>query len=171
MNPGSIKTVGIAANQTKPASRQRVEELWALLQRTGLEILFEPDAAALVNQPAVASIAALGARSDLVIVLGGDGTILRVVRELGRCPTPLVGINIGSLGFLTAIRCEEMTESVAAILRGDVGVVRTHIEWLSSHQPKLLDAYRALGRLTLDVARRKGAIDADQAARLDAILA
>ncbi|HQN64223.1 MAG TPA: NAD(+) kinase [Methylophilus sp.] len=64
-------------------------------------------------------LADIGARADMVIVMGGDGTMLSVARALVQNPVPLVGINRGRFGFLTDLRAEEMLSSIDRILVGD----------------------------------------------------
>src|SRR5439155_25121271 len=60
----------------------------------------------------------LGARADLVIVIGGDGTMLSIGRQLARFDVPLIGINQGRLGFLTDIALDQMEETLESMLRG-----------------------------------------------------
>jgi NAD+ kinase len=60
----------------------------------------------------------IGAKADLAIVMGGDGTMLSVARNLMDAGIPLVGINRGRFGFLTDLRAEEMLEAIDAILAG-----------------------------------------------------
>jgi NAD+ kinase len=114
------KTFQRVALVTKPASRRAVKitaELAEWLRRRGLEVgLDEPtrraigrdDFAAFVPEEAV----------DLVIALGGDGTLLSVARRLPE-GVPLLGINLGTLGFLTEFGRGEMYPGLVAVLNGD----------------------------------------------------
>ena len=120
MTPHIPKTVGIVANVTKPAARQRLAELLALLARHQIQTLLEPGTATLAERAAAGlPISQIAPQADLMVVLGGDGTILRLARELGNVPTPILGVNLGGLGFLTSIRSEELGESIHAILHGE----------------------------------------------------
>jgi NAD+ kinase len=65
------------------------------------------------------SIAALGQQADVAVVVGGDGTMLGIARELARQNVPLVGINHGRLGFITDIPLDRVRETLAPILAGD----------------------------------------------------
>jgi NAD+ kinase len=65
------------------------------------------------------STAEIGARCDLAVVVGGDGTMLGIARELARHNLPLVGINQGRLGFITDVPIDRFKESLAPMLAGD----------------------------------------------------
>ena len=119
MKPRIPKIVGVAANIGKPESRDSLFALLRLLGELKIEALLEQEAAALAGRPKDSrTLKEIGKAADLVIVLGGDGTILRVARELGGADTPLVGVNVGSLGFLTSVSGDEMTKVMGDILRG-----------------------------------------------------
>jgi NAD+ kinase len=63
--------------------------------------------------------ASLSRKVDLLLVFGGDGTMLRVAREIAGSRTPMLGINIGSLGFLTAVPSGELREALQRVWRGE----------------------------------------------------
>ncbi len=115
-----MKTIGIAANIGKPESRDRLFELLNVLAAHNITTLLEQEAAALAGRPNDSlTLTEIGKRADMVFVLGGDGTILRVARELGGAATPLLGINLGSLGFLTSVRSDDLSGATKQILRGE----------------------------------------------------
>ena len=60
----------------------------------------------------------LAATTDMIIVIGGDGTLLSVAREIGSSPTPILGVNMGSLGFLTEIPLADLYTALEEILQG-----------------------------------------------------
>ncbi|MEA5445834.1 NAD(+) kinase [Gammaproteobacteria bacterium AB-CW1] len=66
----------------------------------------------------VGSLSRLSREADLIIVVGGDGTLLNTARQLADHPVPLAGINLGRLGFLTDIAAEQASDGVASILDG-----------------------------------------------------
>lgn len=63
--------------------------------------------------------AALAREVDLLLVFGGDGTLLRVAREIAGCRTPLLGINIGGLGFLTAVPSSQLRSALTRVWNGE----------------------------------------------------
>jgi NAD+ kinase len=101
--------------------RPVLEEVAHFLIAQGLEVCFDRDTAAatgVVHHEAL-STAEIGARCDLAVVVGGDGTMLGIARELARHNLPLVGINQGRLGFITDVPIDRFKESLAPMLAGD----------------------------------------------------
>ena len=101
--------------------RPVLEEVAQFLAAQGLEVSFERETASAtgVADHEALSSAQIGSRCDLVVVVGGDGTMLGIGRELARYNIPLVGINQGRLGFITDIPFERLKESLAPIIAGD----------------------------------------------------
>jgi NAD+ kinase len=93
---------------------------WAAVR--GLALLVEKETADLVPDLhlATARKADLPSHSDLLIVLGGDGTLLSMARAVGDLAIPIVGVNLGDLGFLTATTLGEMIPALDALLRGEM---------------------------------------------------
>lgn len=121
------KTIAIAANVLKSETRQRLQELLQLLESNKVRVLLEDDAASLVNAKASAGkLGDFARNADLLIVLGGDGTILRAARALNGVETPILGVNLGGLGFLTSIRSTDLTRSMENILRGQYDLSARH---------------------------------------------
>jgi len=120
MNPVAPQRVGIVANIDKPAARQRTLELADLLRAHQIEVLLERGTAKLLGFPDEGrTLPEIAPQADMIVVLGGDGTILRVVREIGEAETPILGVNLGNLGFLTSIRSEDLSTAVHDILHGE----------------------------------------------------
>jgi NAD+ kinase len=96
-------------------------EIADFLAAQGLEVSYERETAQAtgVSDASVLSIAELGGRCDLVVVVGGDGTMLGVAREVARQGLPLVGINQGRLGFITDVASSEWREALAPMVAGD----------------------------------------------------
>jgi len=101
--------------------RAVLEEVAHFLVARGLEVSFERDTAQAtgVTDFEALSPAQIGQRCDIAVVVGGDGTMLGIARELSRWKMPLVGINQGRLGFITDIAIDRYKEALAPILAGD----------------------------------------------------
>jgi len=116
-----IKRVGLIGNSDKAACVDSVRKAARLIQRAGRKVLCDAGTARLAGlKNSVCSDAAELAREvDLLLVFGGDGTMLHVAREIAGSATPMLGVNIGGLGFLTAVPSDEMTRALARVWRGE----------------------------------------------------
>ncbi len=111
--------LGIITHAEKPGSLPALRRLLAELRRKRGHFLLERKTAALLGKDTGHTVAQLGERCDLLVVLGGDGTILRVVHQLKKRLPPIFGINLGNLGFLTCLGSEEIPHAVETILHGN----------------------------------------------------
>jgi NAD+ kinase len=116
-----IKCVGLIGNLEKAACAESVRKAVRLIQRTGRKVLCDTETARLakLNVPMRASVAELAGDVDLLLVFGGDGTMLHVARDIAGLTTPMLGINIGGLGFLTAVPSDELSHALKHIWRGE----------------------------------------------------
>ena len=114
------KTIGLIAHTKKEGAAELIRAVSAEFARHGLPVLVEGDSARVVGQDSNHSVKDLGREADLLVVLGGDGTILRVVAELHDDIKPIFGINIGSLGFLTCAASTAYKEAVEHIATGEI---------------------------------------------------
>lgn len=91
-----------------------------LIRKAGRQVLCDAQSAdfARVRIPTTPDLRSLAQACDLLLVFGGDGTMLRVARETALERTPVLGINVGSLGFLTATTHEGLAESLARVWAG-----------------------------------------------------
>jgi NAD+ kinase len=102
-------TVGVVVNRTKPGACDVLNQLIEFSQaHANLHLLFEKRTAALIHRTGL-SEPELAKKSDLLLVAGGDGSLLDVVEAVFPSPTPILGVNIGSLGFLTAVAETEVS--------------------------------------------------------------
>ena len=112
--------VAVIANpqneQAPPALRRICEALAA----RGIETVLEKESAALLGQK---GFVRSWEGAELVISLGGDGTLLDTVHKMGNCDVPVAGVNIGTLGFLTACTAADINEFAAAIAEREHVVV------------------------------------------------
>jgi NAD+ kinase len=117
-------TVGIVANTEKAGARIALDRLTSALSVRGVPTLLEREAAALCGLPGGMDGPALAAASDVIAVLGGDGTMLNAVAKLGPTDKPVAGINIGTLGFLTSCTDDEVELFSEAVLSGTYATSR-----------------------------------------------
>ena len=115
-----MNRVGIVAKPDAGGARDVVMRLIGWLEERGRSVVLDKETAALAPDAPAAAVgrADLPGQVDLIIVLGGDGTLLSVSRSVGDLGTPLLGVNLGGLGFLTATTLDEMLPAVEALLEG-----------------------------------------------------
>jgi len=101
--------------------RGELEEIAHFLVRQGLEVSLERQTALNTGITGFDALTVdeLGRHCDLAVVVGGDGTMLGIARQLARFNTPLVGINQGRLGFITDINIAQFAEALAPIIAGN----------------------------------------------------
>lgn len=119
-----IRQVGLVANAEKPGAAELARRLAKVVEQSGRRVLVDPGTAQLMRRspPTVESIRDLARRTDLILVLGGDGTMLRAAREVAGHDTPLLGVNAGNLGFLTAIPPRDATRALKRIWDGEFDI-------------------------------------------------
>lgn len=120
-NADKIARVGLLANFDKPSTRHVVLRAAQLLQRAGRSVAADSQTAQMAGLrcPVFGDAAALARESDLLLVFGGDGTILRAVRETDGAGPPILGINAGRLGFLTAVSSNNLPAALEKLWRGE----------------------------------------------------
>ncbi|MGQ0530898.1 MAG: NAD(+) kinase [Panacagrimonas sp.] len=117
MNP--FRVVGVIGKRREP-NLSLIDDLCTTLQTLGCEVLLENNAALRTERPLRRTDRATLAREcELIVVVGGDGTLLDAGRSLANCAVPLLGINQGRLGFMVDVAPESMHEHLATIIRGD----------------------------------------------------
>src|SRR5674476_268055 len=103
------------------SSRRALEDVAHFLHDQGCDVVLEQDTARNMGISAypVLDVPAIGAQCDLGLVVGGDGTMLGIGRQLAHFGVPLIGINQGRLGFITDIRFDSFAATLAPMLRGE----------------------------------------------------
>ena len=116
----SFKTIGIIGKPSDPSIAETLSGLYDYLTQAGYRIIVAADSAACINDGSVTSSSpdTLGKQCDLVIAVGGDGTFLAAARAIVGLDIPLIGINLGRLGFLVDISPVELPDRLQAILEG-----------------------------------------------------
>src|SRR5512139_1544439 len=130
-----MRTIGVVVKRGRAQAVDLARDLVSWLHRNHCTALVEPEAAEAGIDTTAVSKGAMLAQADLVVVLGGDGTLLSVARLMRDHPVPILGVNLGGLGFLTAITMDELFPMMQRLLAGDFDVDR---------------------RMTLDVTLRRG---------------
>ena len=116
---GKYQTV--ASGASGASSRQAMEDIAHFLHAQGCEVMFERDTAhnmGITGYPML-DVPGIGAQCDLALVVGGDGTMLGIGRQLAHLGVPLIGINQGRLGFITDIPYGNFAATLAPMLRGE----------------------------------------------------
>jgi NAD+ kinase len=157
--------LGIIGNTSKEGLDTAVSVLIGKLRSAGIEFLIDRD---IVDRfPGVADIAGQSSAvegdaciggSDMVVAFGGDGTILAAARSVGSREIPILGINLGKLGFLAELAPDEIDEVVGAILRENYVIEeRMVLEGSFPQQPGKI--VHALNDIVIDKARYSLLID------------
>jgi len=136
----TMKRIGIIAKQNKPEAVTITGQLVEWLQSRGIDVYIEEGLGGAVRAttkgPWLRGIKKeeIPIHAEMIIVLGGDGTLLSVARLMGKHEVPILGVNLGGLGFLTEITLEELYRVLERVIKGEyvtdervvltVGVVR-----------------------------------------------
>ena len=102
-----IRRIGLIGNTDKAACAKTIRQAVRLIERAGRKAFVDGNAASLAREV------------DLLLVFGGDGTMLGVAREIAGSPTPILGVNIGGLGFLTGVPSAELARALKCVWNGE----------------------------------------------------
>ncbi len=106
-----MKRLGIMANCSKPRAADVLRRVAEESARFGIKLYADPATARVLGACESVPVPGLFDCVDAVVALGGDGTMLRVARAVGVLNTPIMGLNIGSLGFLTSVAEDELSQA------------------------------------------------------------
>lgn len=117
----AFKSIGIIGKYSDASVAGAIRTLGVHLAARGIDVLLDADTATLFPDIPLktGSRDEIGRRCELAVIVGGDGTLLNAARSLAAHDVPLVGVNLGHLGFLTDISPGQMLECMDQILRGD----------------------------------------------------
>jgi NAD+ kinase len=119
----SVDTVGIIGKRNSREAVAVVRSLVHWFSDRNVEVFVEEEMAPAVGSTRSWPKGEISAPLDLLVVLGGDGTLLSVIRRIGQSEVPILGVNLGGLGFLTEITRDELFPVLENVLRGEF---RTH---------------------------------------------
>lgn len=114
-----MKRIGIIAKTDKPQAVDVSREAISWLGKRGVEPVIDEALANLLGISGGCSREEVASKSDMLLVLGGDGTLLAAARLAGATGIPILGVNLGSLGFLTEITIEELYPAMEKVLKGE----------------------------------------------------
>ena len=118
----SIRRVVIVAKLGPPEGRRLALQMGEWLEKRGIAVTYETNTASAIGRQNGVSRSNLPPDMDLAIVAGGDGTLLSVARAAAPLGIPILGVNLGSLGFLTELQPEESFHGLEAVLDGNLVV-------------------------------------------------
>ena len=157
----TIRTVGIVSKPNSAPAANIVPALIEWLRGRGMAVRIDEQTALYTGVSGLPR-AEVPEGCDLVIVLGGDGTLLAAARAIGRRETPLFPVNVGSLGFLTAITIDELYPELERAFRGEHRIAKRKL--LATEVVRdgaVVAAYEALNDAVLTKAAIARMIDLD----------
>ncbi len=113
-----MKRIGIIAKKGEPKAVKAVGELVRRLKKKKCEFIIEKEVASALKVKGCRR-ADIPKKSDMIIVFGGDGTLLSVARLVGSLGVPILGVNLGSLGFITELNRDELDGNIEMIFNND----------------------------------------------------
>src|SRR5207245_10108830 len=152
----SAKSAGIISKPGKPEIAKIVPELLAWFRERGYTLVVDPETAPYAHGIDVLTREEMGNRPlNFVVVLGGDGTLLSAARAVAKAGIPILGVNLGALGFLTEVPLEELYPTLDSIDKGSCGMdVRAMVHCEVGREGSIIASYDALN----DVVVGKGTI-------------
>lgn len=150
-----MKRIGLFAKRSNPDAIVVAREVTAWLQARGVEVFHDQRLASDMGDYQGYPSGSIPAMVNLIVVLGGDGTLISVARKVGDLRTPILGVNLGSLGFLTEITLDELYPVLEKVICGEFSITtRIMLDAVVRRGNQEVGRYRVLN----DVVINKGAI-------------
>ncbi len=163
--PGNF-CIGILGNVDKATTCETAFELVKILKERGIRFALQKEISDQLKVRCGADVgeAAVGSSevprvSDVIISLGGDGTILRTARIVGDLGKPILGVNLGKLGFLAELNLDELRNSIDELLKGEFNLEERSVLKASFGQGKDASSVFALNDVVIDKAGSARMID------------
>src|SRR3990167_1662050 len=113
-----MKKIGIICKSGRPEPLEILKDLLPWLGKKGLETFLDIETAPMLNAKGY-SRSEIPKIAEVIIVLGGDGTMLNVARLVCEKGIPILGVNLGGLGFITEVQIEELHDAMEKVLSGE----------------------------------------------------
>ncbi len=159
-----VRSVGICLKPDQPQLATVVGGLEKGLRERGLEIVRDAEVARWLGEPGIARHE-VADKSDLVLVLGGDGTLLAVARAIGPRRVPVLGVNLGTLGFLSEVALDELPNALDDVLEGRFETEpRMRLDVVAERDGRELGRYLALNDAVIARTALSRLVDLDTSA-------
>ncbi len=142
---------GLIANLTRIGARTAINTVLTWAKQHGHELILSADLQkAVTGDYRFVPQDALAAQVDMIISMGGDGTILGTGRSVGASGTPILGVNLGSLGFLTPRTPDQIVPSLDAVVAGEYKIVERMLLKALVYGKEVTELSTALNDIVLD---------------------
>ncbi|HJR77211.1 MAG TPA: NAD(+)/NADH kinase [Nitrospiraceae bacterium] len=126
------KSIGILTKPKFPDVKATLHDVVGWLRDRRIDVILDTTSAALLGEPGGYQKTHLALKADVLLILGGDGTMLNAARLAGERGIPILGVNMGGLGFLTEVRLENLYPSLERVFANDFVLderlmLRTHV--------------------------------------------
>ena len=156
----AIRTVGLICKPAAEKNETLVPELVAWLQARDIAVRYDDNTATYLGGKGALPRDEVPEGAQLIVVLGGDGTLLSAARSIGGREIPLFAVNLGGLGFLTAITVDELYPELERALRGEQRIgLRSMLECRVIRGERSVSSYEALNDVVLTKAALARVID------------
>lgn len=146
-----IKKVGIIAKTQHRMAGESLKKISGWLKDRGIEVYMDKDTSGVIGEKSHYKRPEIPSLTGLIIVLGGDGTLLSVARLIEERDVPILGVNLGSLGFLTEIGMDEIYPVLENVIRGDFTVEnRIMLDVFIYREGKMVANYCALNDVVIN---------------------
>ncbi len=115
----AVNTIGILTKPKFPDVKPTLTELVAWLRERKKDVILDAATAQMIGEPGAYQKTQIASLSDMILVLGGDGTMLNAARLAEERGIPILGCNMGGLGFLTEVRLEQLYPALERVFRND----------------------------------------------------
>lgn len=114
-----MKSIALLPHTGKEEAIALAKQLLSVLEARGASVWIDPEAAPMLGRPGAPVSDADLSRCQMALVLGGDGALLKAARLVAPLGVPILGVNLGHLGFLTEVEPHEVTEAIDRLFKGD----------------------------------------------------